>query len=274
VTWFLYAARRGHGPDHGVVIEHVPWSDGKRPIPLAMMCCLACWARRRSWRETARAFPPSWEGVYRSGEWLGPWGLAHRKLEGVEAIGVDEIHWGKRKRADDFLTVIDPIDRHCRRLLWVGKGRPKATLRRGLATLGEPVVRGLRLVCPDRWRPDLTVIAAKAGQALPGLDRLHSPSPLNQAVDEVRRAESGRRRGRPVAEKLKKMRWKLWRRGSRGARPGQTQMLRPALRPAGHGAGLDAPGNFPGFLALPRSLLGQGLLGGMDHSRPAPSSGA
>src|SRR5713226_3089535 len=38
---------------------------------------------------------------------------------------------------------------------------------------------------------------------------------LNQAVDQVRRAETGRLRGRPLADKLKHLRWKLLRRGSR-----------------------------------------------------------
>ena len=47
------------------------------------------------------------------------------------------------------------------------------------------------------------------------LDRFHITLHLNQAVDQVRRAETGRLRGRPVAEQLKKMRWKLLRRGSR-----------------------------------------------------------
>jgi transposase len=162
VTWFLYAARRVHCPEHGVVVEHVPWSDGKRPVTIAMMCFLSRWARRLSWRETARAFGTSWECVYRSVQWFVEWGLAHRILEGIRAIGVDEIHWGKSQRADNFLTVIYQIDGHGRRLF-----------------------------------------------------RFHITSHLNQAVDEVRRAESGRRRGRPVAEKLKKMRWKLLRKGSR-----------------------------------------------------------
>jgi transposase len=215
VTWFLYAARRVNCPEHGVVIEHVPWSDGKRPITIAMMRLLSLWARRLSWRETARVFGTSWECVYRSVEWFVQWGLAHRKLEGVESIGVDEIHWGKSKRADSFLTVIHQIDSHCRRLLWVGKRRTKATLRRGLAALGDPVVQGLRFVCTDMWRPYLNVIAAKAGHALHVLDRFHIAFHLNQAVDQVRRAESGRLRGRPMAGKLKKMRWKLLRRGSR-----------------------------------------------------------
>src|SRR5713101_5248814 len=216
-TYFLYPPRRVQCPQHGVVEEYIPWSQGKRPITTAMMGFLARWARHLSWRETARAFQTSWECVYRSVEWFVQWGLAHRKLEGVHSIGVDEIHWGKSKRADNFLTVIYQIDSHCRRLLWVGKRRTKATLHRGLAALGAEVVQGLRFVCSDMWRPYLSVIAAKAGQALHVLDRFHITSNLNQALDQVRRAESGQLRaaGLVAAERLKYMRWKLLRRRSR-----------------------------------------------------------
>ena len=217
VTWFRYAPRRVECSEHGVGVEYIPWSEGKRPITKAMMGFLARWARHLSWRQTARSFQTSWEAVYRSVQWFVQWGLAHRRLEDVESIGVDEIHWGKRKRADSFLTVIYQIDKHCRRLLWVGKRRTQATLGRGLAALGEDVVKGLRFVCSDMWRPYLNVIAAKAGHALHVLDRFHITSHLNQALDQVRRAESGRLRaaGRPQAEQLKNMRWKLLRRGSR-----------------------------------------------------------
>jgi transposase len=200
---------------HGVVVEHIPWSVGKRPITTAMMGFLARWARRLSWRETAQAFQTSWEAVYRSVAWYVQWGLAHRKLEGVESIGVDEIHWAKGQRAANFLTVIYQLDSGCRRLLWVGRKRTEATLRRGLAALGPKVVAGLRFVSSDLWRPYLNVLAAKAGQALHVLDRFHITMHLNRAVDEVRRQESGRLRGRPLAKRLKKMRWKLLRRGSR-----------------------------------------------------------
>jgi transposase len=216
-TFFLFAARRVQCATHGVVVEHVPWSDGKRPVTLAMMCFLSRWARRLSWRETARAFHTSWECVYRSVEWFVHWGLAHRKLESVHSLGVDEIHWGKSKRADNFLTVIYQIDSHCRRLLWVGKRRTQATLRRGLEALGVEVVQGLRFVCSDMWRPYLNVIATQAGHALHVLDRFHITSQLNQALDQVRRAESGQLRaaGLAAAERLKHMRWKLLRRRSR-----------------------------------------------------------
>jgi transposase len=198
-----------------VVVEHIPWSDGKRPVTLTMMCFLSRWARRLSWRETARAFQTSWECVYRSVDWFVHWGLAHRQLAGVRAIGVDEIHWGKGRRAASFLTVIYQIDRHCRRLLWVGRRRTQRTLRQGLAALGTEVVKGLRFVCSDMWQPYLGVIAAQAGHALHVLDRFHIMSNLNQAVDQVRRTESGRLRGQAAAGRLKNMRWQLLRRASR-----------------------------------------------------------
>jgi transposase len=79
------------------------------------------------------------------------------------------------------------------------------------------VVGGLRFVCSDMWRPYLNVIAARVGQALHVLDRFHITMHLNQAVDKVRRAESGRLRTAASAQaaRLKDMRWKLLRRGSR-----------------------------------------------------------
>src|SRR5665811_1081775 len=132
VTHYFYTPRRVECPEHGVGVEHIPWSQGKRPVTTAMMGFLARWARRMSWRETARTFQTSWEAVYHSVEWFVGWGLAHRQLEAVHSIGIEEIHWGQGKRADRFLTVIYQIDQHCRRLLWVGRRRTQTTLLLGL----------------------------------------------------------------------------------------------------------------------------------------------
>jgi transposase len=216
-TYFCYPPRRVKCRQHGVVVEHIPWSNGKRPLTLAMMGFLACWARRLSWRETAQVFLTSWESVYRSVEWFVERGLADRKLDGIESIGVDEIHWGHGMRADNFLTVIYQIDTDCRRLLWIGKRRSQATLRRGLKTLGPEVVKGLRFVCSDMWKPYLNVFAAQASQALHVLDRFHITMHMNHAVDQVRRTESTRLRikDKEAAKRLKHTRWTLLRRGSR-----------------------------------------------------------
>jgi transposase len=217
-VWLIYAPRRVQCVEHGVVVEHIPWSEGKRPLTTAMMGFLALWARRLSWRETAQVFHTSWESVYRSVDWFVEWGLAHRQVSGVEAIGVDEIHWGHGLKAENSLTVIYQIDAGCRRLLWVGRRRTEKTLRDGLQALGAEFVQGLRFVCSDMWKPYLNVLAEQAGQALHVLDRFHITMHLNQAVDEVRRAESSRMRAhsQQQAQRLKHMRWPLLRKGSRG----------------------------------------------------------
>ena len=167
-----------------------------------------------------------------------------------QAIGVDEIHWGHGLRADNFLTVIYQIDAHHRRLLWVGRRRSQATLRRGLKALGPEVVKGLRFVCSDMWKPYLQVVAATAGQALHVLDRFHITSQLNQAVDQVRRAESIRLRtqSKKAAQRLKNMRWPLLSRGSR---------VRAGL--AGYCTGLGVEGYLLLFLALQIRDLGRRL---------------
>ena len=174
-----------------VVFRRDILNEGKKTLTTAMMVFLARWARRLSWREAAEVFQVSWEAVYGSVQWLVAWGLAHRRLSGVESIGVDEIHWGRGLRARNFLTLVYQIDAPCRRLLWVGQGRSKRTLRQGLKTLGSEVVQGLRFVCTDMWKQYLEVIAAQAGQALHVLDRFHITLHLNQAVDQVRRERAG-----------------------------------------------------------------------------------
>ena len=51
-----------------MVVEHVPWSAGKRPVTIAMMCFLSRWARRLSWRETTEDGEAYADSAYRSAE--------------------------------------------------------------------------------------------------------------------------------------------------------------------------------------------------------------
>lgn len=55
-----------------------------------------------------------------------------------------------------------------------------------MKALGSEVVKGLRFVCSDMWKPYLKVFAAEAGQALHVLDCFHITMHMNQAVDQVR----------------------------------------------------------------------------------------
>jgi transposase len=191
----------------------MPWNEGKHPLCLAFMQFLGQWARRLPWQQVGAIFQASWASVCRSVEWMVQWGLAHRSLAGVEALGVDEIHVGRGKKSAAFLTVIYQVDAHERRWLWIGQRRTQATLRRGLEQLGSTVCQGIRYVCSDMWKPFRQVIAQRLPQATHVIDRFHVTLNLNKAVDEVRRQES--RSGADPGKKLKRMRWSLLRRKSR-----------------------------------------------------------
>ncbi len=126
-VYLLYTMRRVKCPTCGIKVEMVPWSTGKRPMTRAYAVFLARWASRLSWKEVAEIFRTSWESVFRSVQWVVEYGLKHRDLEGITAIGVDEVQFRKGHK---YLTLVYQIDSHCRRLLWIGENRTSKTLLR------------------------------------------------------------------------------------------------------------------------------------------------
>jgi transposase len=90
-VFFLYARRRVQCRTCGIVAEQLPWSDGKHQLTKAYMQFLANWAKKLSWKDVAVSFGTSWEKVFHSVEYVVEWGLEHRDLSGITAIGVDEI---------------------------------------------------------------------------------------------------------------------------------------------------------------------------------------
>lgn len=180
---FEYQMRRVNCPQCGVRVEQIPWANGKSHTTKAFELFLAQWARKLSWKETARSFSTSWDTVYRSVKVIVAYGLAHRNLEGIEAIGVDEIQYGKGHK---YLTVVYQLDAGLRRLLYVGKERTTKTLLRIFFEFGKERTAQLKFVCSDMWKPYLKVIAKKAPQALNILDRFHIVSHLTKAVNQVR----------------------------------------------------------------------------------------
>src|SRR5229473_7928944 len=116
-VFLLYAMRRVDCRRCGaVVVEEVPWGDGKRTLTKAYMLFLARWARRLSWKETAQAFRTSWEKVFDAVEHVVTWGLEHRTLGQIDAIGGDESQCPKGHK---YLTLVYQIDLGITRLLWV-----------------------------------------------------------------------------------------------------------------------------------------------------------
>lgn len=207
-VFFLYAMRRVNCPTCGVKVEKVPWAEGKSPITTSFAWFLARWAKRLSWKETAEAFQTSWETVFRAVQMAVSWGLAHRDLRGITAIGVDEVLW---HRGHKYLTVVYEIANGRRRLLWVGKERTEATFRSFFDWFGDRA-QDLEYVCSDMWRPYLKMIAEKASQAIHVLDRFHIMANMSKAIDNVRAEEAKKLKADGYEPHLKRKRWLLLKR--------------------------------------------------------------
>lgn len=205
-VFLVYAPRRVECPEHGVVVEHMPWSDGKSPMTIALMCFLADWAKRLSWWETAKRFSSSWDKVRIAVQWVVHWGLEHRNLDGVESLGIDEIAFSK---GHNYMTVVYDISPNAKRLLWLGENRTKATIKQFFTWFGVEHCRSLRFVCSDMWKPYLDAVRDFCPNAINILDRFHIVKKLKEAVDATRRAEATdlRRKGDKVT--LHKTRWCL-----------------------------------------------------------------
>jgi transposase len=206
---FLYTMRRVDCPRCGVTVELIPWAEGKNHLTAAYRWFLARWAKRLAWQEVADVFRTSWENVFRSVKMAVGWGLDHRSLDGIEAIGVDEVQWRKGHK---YLTLVYQIDGHAQRLLWVGRDRTAKTFLRFFRMLGKERSAAIKFVCSDMWPPYLKVIAKKAGQAIHVLDRYHIMAKMNKAIDEVRAEEAKRLKRQGEEPVLKHARWCLLKR--------------------------------------------------------------
>ena len=210
LVFLLYSMRRVECPRcQAVVVEEVPWGDGKRTLTRAYMLFLARWARRLSWKETAEAFRTSWEKVFDAVEHVVTYGLEHRKLGQIDAIGVDEIQYAKGHK---YLTLVYQIDLGMIRLLWVGRERTIESFQGFFHVIGDEVASKIVFVCSDMWEPYLKVIRQKCSEALHILDRFHIVAKMNKALDEVRAGESRRMAREGYAPVLKKSRWLLLKR--------------------------------------------------------------
>ena len=204
LVFLLYRMRRVHCTTCGVVVEEVPWADGKHSLTKAYMIFLARWARKLSWKETAESFRTSWDTVCHAVQFVVDWGLAHRTLGPISAIGVDEIQYAKGHK---YLTLVYQIDPDLTRLLWIGQERTVETFQRFFAMLGTELSSNIQFVCSDMWKPYLHVVRERCSQALHILDRFHIVAKMNEALDDVRAAESHKMAQDGHEPLLKKSRW-------------------------------------------------------------------
>lgn len=208
-VFFVYRMRRVDCRQCGVKVEKVPWAHGRSRLTTTYRWFLAAWAKRLSWQEVADVFHTSWQSVFRSVRMTVIWGILHRKWGQIQAIGIDEIAWQKGHK---YLTLVYQIDEGHKRLLYIADKRRERSLESFFWILPSRVVRGIRFVCSDLWKPYLAVIAEYVGEAVHILDRFHLMTHFSKAIDEIRADEARRLKQDGHKPVLKHTRWCLLKR--------------------------------------------------------------
>ena len=208
-VFFIYLMRRVDCNNCGVKVEEVPWGMGKRELTKTYMSFLANWAKKLSWKEVAESFQTTWEKVFHAVEYIVEYGLKHRVLKGITAIGIDEILW---HRGHKYLTLVYQINAKNIRLLWIGKDRTVKTLLHFFIYFGKANSHALKYICSDMWKPYIKVIKKKAKQAIHILDRFHIVSMINKKIDEIRASEYRKIKENGQEPILKNARWCLLKR--------------------------------------------------------------
>jgi transposase len=195
-------------PEHGVVVAAVPWARTGSRFTHAFEDTAAWLVCHATVSVLAVLLRIAWRSVSdiltrvvadRAGQ--------IDRLAGLRRIGIDEISYRKGQR---YLLVV--VDHDSGRLVWAGKDRTAATLRRFFDELGAERAAALTHVSADGAEWIHTVVAERAPQAVLCLDAFHVVAWASKALDEVRRtlAASLRRTGRAEqAASIKHTRWAL-----------------------------------------------------------------
>ena len=179
-------------PQCGVKVESVPQMPSKAPFSKDFEDAVGLACEAGSARQVARQFGLRASTVRAIDQrYLERWARSRRKPV-LRQMGVDELYLG---RSQKFITVVTNLE--TAEPLWFGEGRKEETLDRFFHEELSPLQRGrITAACVDMW----AAFAVSIGKWLPNclivFDKFHVMQHLNEAVDEVRRAEFYRKGGR------------------------------------------------------------------------------
>jgi transposase len=112
-------------------------------------------------------------------------GLARRRDESVRHLGLDEKSFG---RGHQYASVLTDLDRS--RVLEVTPGRKTEDAVAALSCLSEKQREGVRAIAMDMWAGYMSAAGIMLNNADIVHDKFHVSKYLNDAVDQVRRAEN------------------------------------------------------------------------------------
>ncbi len=187
VCFLEYKTRRVRCPEHGVLVESVPWARHKSRFTRDFEDWVACLAVRCTASAVTELARIEWHTVgavcarvYAELESARGCG----RFDGVRRIGIDETSY---KKGQKYLTVVVDHDRGC--LIWVHEGYGKAVLDLFLNELTREQQRSIEVVTADGAKWIKSLVKRRCPNARWVMDPFHVVQWMNDALDEVRCAE-------------------------------------------------------------------------------------
>jgi transposase len=172
-------------PTDGVKTMAVPWAEpGGRFSRLFERFAIDVLLCARSVKQAAGLLGLSWDEMDHILRRAVERGLTRRELEALTHLGMDEKSF---RSGQSYISVL--TDLKGRRVLDVVEGRTEDAAQALWDTLSVEQRKQIEAVAVDMWEPFMNAAQAKAPQAELVHDKFHVSAHLNEAVDQVRRAE-------------------------------------------------------------------------------------
>jgi transposase len=191
--------------DCGVRYEAVPWARPGSPYTRDFEDVVVWLAQQMAKTPIAGLLRIAWDSVGRIVERVVAEHLDEHRLEGLVAIGVDEISY---RRGQRYLTSV--VDHQTGAIVWCSAGRNAATLQAFFDQLGARK-QSIRAVSIDMSGGYAKAIRASVPDAEICFDPFHVVRLAQRAVDQVRRDEwnAHKRSHTPTGKWIKGTRWSL-----------------------------------------------------------------
>jgi len=211
-TWKVViraSLRRLTCPDHGVLVERVPFARHRSGLTRDVEDLVAYLATKTDKTAITRILRIDWDTVGRACERVVADGLDPSRLDGLVSIGVDEVSWRRHHR---YLTLV--TDHAAGKIVWGAQGKDTATLDAFFADLGSERSAALEAVSMDMGPAFAKSVTAPghAPQAVICIDPFHAVKLVGDALDVLRRQTWNQLRQLPdqaAARKFKGARWAL-----------------------------------------------------------------
>lgn len=177
---------RSNCADHGVRVVHLPWAEPNSRFTALFEGIAIEWLKVASQKAVAGQLRLSWDEVHAIQQRAVARGLARRKQDNVEHLGVDEKSFTRGHR---YFTLVNDLDR-CR-VLFVAENRTEESLDAFWCRLSEAQIQSVRAIAMDMWDPyvNSTRRHLPAAESKIVFDKFHIAKHLSEAVDRVRRRE-------------------------------------------------------------------------------------